>query len=104
LLSVFSVVTVSTAQTVSQETKRSFVYEEFELIEGVEVSDIDFWQELISGSYSRRRVIQLKEGANKGVAEAAFFEPSAKYDITVFYVEGKQPDAKLRLLINDQLA
>jgi cephalosporin-C deacetylase-like acetyl esterase len=76
------------------------VYEEFELIEGVEVGDINFWEELITGSYSRRRVIQLKDGSTHGRAEIAFFEPSAKYNITVTYVEAKKPGAELSILIN----
>ena len=78
------------------------VYEEFELIEGVEVGDINFWEEWISGSYSRRRVIQLKEGSSKGRAETVFSEPSAKYNITITYVEAKKPEAELGLLINGQ--
>jgi hypothetical protein len=76
------------------------IYEEFELIEGVEVGDINFWEELITGSYSRRRVIQLKEGSTRGRAEIVFFEPSAKYNISVTYVEAKKPDAELDLIIN----
>jgi cephalosporin-C deacetylase-like acetyl esterase len=76
------------------------IYEEFELIEGVEVGDINFWEELITGSYSRRRVIQLNEGSTRGRAEIVFFEPSAKYDITVTYVEAKNPGAELGIIIN----
>ncbi|HZH73127.1 MAG TPA: acetylxylan esterase, partial [Mariniphaga sp.] len=87
-----------------QETPIDYpvIYEEFELINGVEIGDINFWQEFIDQSYSRRRVIQLKDGAVKGKAETVFFEPSAKYDITVTYVESKKPEAELSLLINDR--
>ena len=83
---------------------KPMVYEEFELIEGLEVGDINFWEELITGSYSRRRVIQLKEGSTKGRAEIAFFEPSAKYNITVTYVEAKKPGAELFILVNGNKA
>ncbi len=83
---------------------KPIVYEEFELIEGLEVGDINFWEELITGSYSRRRVIQLKEGSTKGRAEIAFFEPSAKYNITVTYVEAKKPGAELFILVNGNKA
>ncbi len=86
----------------TREVNQSFIYEEFELIGGVEVADINFWQEWIDGSYSRRRVIQLKEGADNGRAETVFFESSAKYDITLIYVEGKKPDSKIILSINEQ--
>src|SRR5690606_34741930 len=68
---------------------QSYIYDDFELIEGVEVADIDFWQEWIDGSYSRRRVIQLKKGSTRGRAEVVFYEPSAKYDIRVTIVEPK---------------
>ncbi len=78
------------------------VFDEFELLGGIEVGDINFWDEWINGSYDRRRVIQLKEGAASGSAEADFFEPSAKYDITLHYVEGKRPDSKVTLLINNK--
>lgn len=81
---------------------QTYIYEEFELVNGVEVADINFWQEWINGSYSRRRVIQLKEGANHGRIETVFFEPTAKYDITLIYVEGKKPDSGITLTINDQ--
>jgi cephalosporin-C deacetylase-like acetyl esterase len=84
------------------EMNQPVIFEEFELIEGVEVADINFWQEWINGSYSRRRMIQLKEGAPRGRAETVFFEPTAKYDITLIYVEGKKPDSKITLKINDQ--
>ncbi len=81
---------------------QTFIFDEFELIEGVEVADINFWQEWINGSYSRRRMIQLKEGADRGRAETVFFEPTGKYDITLIYVEGKKPDSKLTLSVNNQ--
>ncbi len=89
-------------QEIALQENQSVAFNEFELIEGVEVADINFWEEWIDGSYSRRRVIQLKEGATSGRAEVAFFEPSAKYNITVTYVEAKKPDSELLILINDQ--
>ena len=60
---------------------QTYIYEEFELVNGVEVADINFWQEWINGSYSRRRVIQLKEGANHGRIETVFFEPTDRKSV-----------------------
>jgi cephalosporin-C deacetylase-like acetyl esterase len=76
------------------------VFDEFEIVDGIEIGDINFWQELIRGSYDRRRVYQLSGGSTKGIAEISFFEHTAKYDLTVYYVEGRSADSEVNVFIN----
>jgi len=63
------------------------------LIQGLEIKDFD-----------KKRCIQLKEGAKDGVAEINFFEPSACYDLTLFYVDEKSGKAELTVTVNGKKA
>ncbi|GAA4729177.1 alpha/beta hydrolase [Flavisolibacter ginsenosidimutans] len=63
------------------------------LIHGLEIRD-----------FNKKRCIQLKEGTSNGVAEINFFEPSACYDLTLFYVDEKSGKAELAVLINGKQA
>jgi cephalosporin-C deacetylase-like acetyl esterase len=74
------------------------VFDNFELVEGLEIADLKG----VSDSYYRRRVIQLCDGSKKGRAENYFFEHSAKYDITLFYVDGVNGKSGVDVIINDR--
>jgi len=60
------------------------IFDDFEFLEGIEIRDLTG----VGGSYDRRRVFQLSEGSLTGRVEDYFFDQSAKYDITLFYVDG----------------
>ena len=72
---------------------KPIVFDDFDLIDGLEITDTDPW-------WSKRRVIQLSEGSRKGLAEFYFFEPSAKYDLTLYFVDGIKSDSEINILIN----
>lgn len=65
------------------------IFNDFELTEGLELADLD-----------RRRIIQLGEDSKKGRTENYFFEQSAKYDITLFYVDGTKGKSGVDVIIN----
>lgn len=80
----------------------TIVYESFDRMQDVQISDIDFWNEPITGAYDRRRVIQLSEGKQDGSASFIFYEPSARYDVVVYYVENRNMGSSLTLKINGE--
>jgi cephalosporin-C deacetylase-like acetyl esterase len=69
------------------------VYDELQLTWGLEVKD-----------FEKRRCIQLKEDAGRGLAEVYVFEPSASYDLSVFYVDENVGASELAISINDRPA
>ena len=72
------------------------VFDNFELTEGLEIADLKG----VPDSFERRRVIQLGEGSKRGRAENYFFDQSAKYDITLFYVDGVNGKSGVNVIIN----
>jgi len=71
-------------------------FDHFEFTEGLEVADLKG----VRDSYRRRRVIQLCDSTRKGRAEDYFFEESAKYDITLYYVDGTGGRSEVDLAVN----
>jgi cephalosporin-C deacetylase-like acetyl esterase len=63
------------------------------LVKGLEVKDFD-----------KRRSIRLKDDVTHGLAETYLFESSAKYDITLFYVDEKEGRGEVDIYINDKPA
>ncbi len=56
------------------------------------------------GKNDMTRVTQLKEGLKIGWAEDYFFEVTGKYDLTIFYVDGKKGNSSVEIFINNQKA
>jgi cephalosporin-C deacetylase-like acetyl esterase len=73
-------------------TEPSITIDDPKMVNGLEVVN-----------FNRRRVIQLNERANEGVAEDNFLGESAKYDIAVYYVSESKGKSNLELIINDQV-
>jgi hypothetical protein len=67
------------------------VFDEPLLEKGLEVKD-----------FNNKRCIQLQEGAVSGVAKMYLFEPSAHYDLTLFYVDETNGKSKVEIAINDK--
>lgn len=67
------------------------VFDDFDLIEGLEIADLD-----------RRRIIQLGEGSKKGRAAKYFYEQSARYDVTLYYIDESNGKSVVKVSINDQ--
>jgi cephalosporin-C deacetylase-like acetyl esterase len=63
------------------------------LIKGLEVKDV-----------GNHRYIQLKQGSTNGLAEAYLFEPSANYEVTVFYADETDGKSTLDININNRPA
>jgi cephalosporin-C deacetylase-like acetyl esterase len=75
----------------NQVSTRSIVFDDFDLIEGLEIADLN-----------QRRVIQLAGGSKKGRAESYFFDQPGKYDITLFYVDESSAKSSVKIIINDR--
>lgn len=67
------------------------VFDDFELIEGLEIM-----------TWKQKRFIQLGEGAKYGKAEKYFFDQTAKYNITLFYIDESNGKSSVDVLVNDQ--
>jgi cephalosporin-C deacetylase-like acetyl esterase len=80
-------------QNIKQLNTAPIVIDEPFLLKGLEVKDFD-----------NRRCIQLKDGFTMGLAETFLFEPSASYDMTLFYADESDGKSVVTININDQPA
>lgn len=71
---------------------KATVFDNPELSRDLEIKDVGDW-----------RYIQLKPSATFGVAKDYFYEPSGRYNITVFYTDTPREKATAQLLINDNV-